>query len=573
MVAALVPSPVEAEVARSARALAEVQNAMTDVVRAVGGRTTTDSSSTVAAFGSLGMWAYLPPPSAEQSWRTLDLDLVSMERLSPHKIAELMADLSPEISGGVNDWLRFCNPGYELVAMNANGRPHPRGQKAADEFRDQLAALHGTFDVVVNRLYLGAYMRGAFFSELVGDQRGRAPVDIATPDPATVRFRRIHDPVRGDVYDLGQLQGGRFVSLSDRETIRYVPVDPFPGSPYGRPMISASIFLGLFLLGLLRDVRRVVAQQGYPRLDVSVDVKRLYESLPQGTITNLDEFSAWSAKFLNQIAQVYQGIKPDSAYVHLDSVTVNHPKGALDNSSLGALDGLTKAIERGLARGLKTSPLILGLTEGTSEAQANRQWEIHAARIKAAQHWCEGSLGAHFTQAVQMQGIDAVIAVQFAELRSAELLRDEQVKQLQLANAVVAYNEGIIGQDEKAMYAWGKDKADQEAPRVTAAGATADVPDASEVVAEPGANRMAYRRAATTLAGSRRARVPAELIMADGTRARAYFVGARIEGSADDLPAVPAKVPVTEADDDPAGEAWDDALPEYAGLLDAEVVE
>src|SRR5690606_28043428 len=141
---------------------------------------------------------------------------------------------------------------------------------------------YGSVDIVFGRLFMSAFLRGALFAELVLDSGGRVPVDLATPDPISVRFRRVQDPQRGPIWQPGQWQGGEFVPL-DRPTVRYTPVDPFPGSPYGRPLAAPSLFTTLFLLAMLHDIRRVVQQQGYPRLDISLDTEKMATLLSQIT--------------------------------------------------------------------------------------------------------------------------------------------------------------------------------------------------------------------------------------------------------------------------------------------------
>ena len=123
-------------------------------------------------------------------------------------------------------------------------------------------------------------MRGALFSELVLDADAQTAIDLATPDPGTVRFRQAIDPVLGRVWLLGQFQAGQFVDLSMRETIGYIPIDPAPANPYGRAPAAPAIFSSLFLLGLLHDLRRVVAQQGYPRYDLAISLEQLRKATP-----------------------------------------------------------------------------------------------------------------------------------------------------------------------------------------------------------------------------------------------------------------------------------------------------
>jgi hypothetical protein len=94
----------------------------------------------------------------------------------------------------------------------------------------------------------------------------RAPLDIATSDPATVRFQLRDLPDRGPSWVPGKWQDGRFVTF-DVPNVIYIPLDPEPGSPHGRPMLAPAVFISIFLLGVLHDLRRVIAQQGYPRTD------------------------------------------------------------------------------------------------------------------------------------------------------------------------------------------------------------------------------------------------------------------------------------------------------------------
>lgn len=116
--------------------------------------------------------------------------------------------------------------------------------------------------------------------ELVLDRRGRLPVDVKIHDARLARFKKLDDPLRGPIWQLGRIVDGQWQAIT-ADTVRYIPLDPAPDSPYGRPMVSPAMFTSLFLIGLLHDLRRVVAQQGYPRIDVEVKLDELAESLPE----------------------------------------------------------------------------------------------------------------------------------------------------------------------------------------------------------------------------------------------------------------------------------------------------
>lgn len=424
-------------------------------------RVSWDDANSMPAFGGLYIAA---PPDHESQWRTETLDSQTLSRRSPAELIELLADLSPEVSRALWDFCRMFNPGWECKALRPSGIVDKRGQAALDAFWEMIEQLYISPDVVINSLIIAGFLRGAFAGELVLDQAGRLPVDLATPDPYAFRYRKVSDPVRGTVWQIGQWQGGKWVPLNI-PTFAYVPIDRFPGSPYGRSPAAPALFAALFLLGMLHDLRRVVQQQGYPRLDLAVQMEALRDMMPADLDDDPAAFKKWVDDTINEVGDVYASLQPDDAYIHTDVVTVNRPVGTVDASSLGAVDALIMALERMITRALKTMPLLMGLSDNAGETFANRQWELHAAGIKALQHLLEELLERLLTVMLQAQGLQAHVEFRFAELRASEMLRDEQTLTLQIANATAQYEAGWISQDEAALKGAGKEKSDQPEPR------------------------------------------------------------------------------------------------------------
>lgn len=425
-----------------------------------GGRASLDDASAGLA-SSLAAYAAL---DAESEWRRFDLDTQTLAAMTPNELAAYLVDLSPEVSAGLWQWLRLCNPGWEATALTpGSDAPSPAGQAALNRFTDELDDLYGSADVVFNRLFLGAFMRGGVMAELVLDQAGRAPIDLATPDPGSARWRKVTDPARGVVWQIGQQQSGRFVAL-DRPTVRYAPIDPLPGKPWGRAPLAPAFFTGLFLLGMLHDLRRVVAQQGYPRLDIAVNFEALASQAPEDAQPGSEKFAAWVSSVMDEINNVYSQLEPDDAYVHGDIISVNRPISAVATDLLGGIDALMAALERMASRGLKLMPLLLGINQSTTETNANRQWEIQAAAVKSLQHITETVLERLLTLSLEAQGIAAAVRFRFAELRAAEQLRDAQTERLRIINAREKYAAGWISQDEAALEITGH-AADAMGPR------------------------------------------------------------------------------------------------------------
>lgn len=500
-----------------------------------GGRISKDRPQQALGWGT----AILPPPDYESDWRALTLDDRTLARLTPTRLLQMMADLSPEVSSALWYFLRLCNPGWEAEALRPNSETQDkRAQRAIDDFMDLLDDQYGAVDVVFNRLFMATFLRGAALGELVLNRTGKLPVDIATPDPITIRFKEMVDEDRGLIWVPGQWQSTGFVTFED-ETIRYLPVDPFPGSPYGRPLVSPALFTSLFLLSMMHDLKRVIQQQGYPRLDIAIDFAALAESMPDEA-----HKSGWADAVRTAVENAYAALEPDDAFVHDANITINRPIGAVDADSLGAVDALIQALERMAARALKTMPLLMGITESTSETQANRQFEIQAAGIKSIQHLVENLMERLLKLALEVQGIQADIAFRFAEIRAAEELRDAQTLAMQIANAKALYDHGYTSQDESSEMVTGH-PADAPEPRVSTGGIG--------IVQGDGDGEEALNQ------GSDRKR---------GVRAPLIPDGADL--STLDVPDV---VIITAADVDAAIDAWDETMPEYAGLLEATIEE
>lgn len=437
--------------------------AITPPLTSIGGRLSTDTSNTF--FGSPHV--ILPPQSTTDQWEMIRLDDDRMGRLSPIQLIEVLSDLSPDMSRALWDFLRLCNPGYTITVLDKKGgNLDPVGQKMVEDFILKLDKLYGSADVVINRMFMAAFIRGAFFTELVLDLDGRTMVDLATPDPASIRFIRSEDPVRGMIWQLaqwqnrpappGQQQLAGFVTL-DWPTIQYIPIDPFPGIPYGRAIAAPAIFSTCFLLGMLHDLRRVISQQGYPRLDISINIEKLKTSMPNSVLKDPVLYKEWCDRAISEVESSYRNLRPDSTFVHTDVAEMNRPQGTVDSSSLGAIDGLIEALERMNTRALKTMPFMMASTQTTTETLANREWEVQTAGIASLQVHGETQLETQMMLGCQAQGHPCWVEWEFDALRATEALRDAQVDTLKIQNEINKYVMGIKTLDQVAQCLEGHD--------------------------------------------------------------------------------------------------------------------
>lgn len=433
---------------------------------------------------SLSTGTIMPPPDYEMDWKHENLDTNTLTTVSPTRLLEILANLSPEMSKGVWDYMRLLNPGWSFEVFSPGGEtPNARGRAIVEEILDRIKQQHGSVDVVLGRLHMGAYMRGGYFGEAVFDDVGREMIDIATPDPASVRFKVVEDQeTKKQRWQLGQWQDYKFVPLDEEEGVSYIPVDPYPGSPYGRPLVAPAMFSALFLLGLLHDLRRVISQQGWPRIHIKVLVDKLLAGLEQDeNVQTSEQVEKALQAAIDDVKTEYARLQPDDAYITGDDVEIGGPIGVTGSTNLSGIEGVIEVVERMLVRALKTMPLVLGITDGVSEANANRQWEILVAGVKALQHLAESMLERFFELACRMQGVQVNVVWEFSEIRASERQRDALSYSQEIDNQYKLLDKGMIDRDEVAMELVGhppyKSEEEMKAEALEIAGQTEDDPD------------------------------------------------------------------------------------------------
>jgi hypothetical protein len=353
----------------------------------------------------------------------------------------------------------MCNPGYTVKVYELGGQKviNDAGTQDLNFFLDYLRKLYGSFDVVLGRYFIGAFLRGAICGELVLDGSANEAVDLVAPDPFSVKFKRAIDPLRGLIWVPGQQVGNDFVTL-DIPTFKYVPIDPLPASPYGRSLASPALFTSIFMLSLYHDIKRVIMQQGYKRMDIELNTESAQDAFVFDN-QGFDSLGKYISAAIDAVKSVYSQLEPDDAFIHTDIFKMNAPQGTVDSDSIGAIDKIMERLEKTITRGLKSNGVVMDTSNNTNESDANRKWEIYSAGIKSIQHHCENMLEELFQLKLQAKGIQAEVEFRFAELRASEMFRDAQTHQLMIQNARNEEEAGFTSHDEAANKVVGHDAA------------------------------------------------------------------------------------------------------------------
>src|SRR5262245_15276708 len=84
----------------------------------------------------------LPPDQITESWRLINLAASVIRGMPAPRLMRVLADLSPDVSRSLWDFLRLVNPGWECEITYPNStRPHPAGQAAFKFWTNSLTRL------------------------------------------------------------------------------------------------------------------------------------------------------------------------------------------------------------------------------------------------------------------------------------------------------------------------------------------------------------------------------------------------------------------------------------------------
>lgn len=395
-------------------------------------------------FGAgLGLEQVVPKPSPTNSWRTLDIFRKNYLDLPYELLAQIALDLSPQVNKGLYDWLRFGNPGYLMKEDNA------RAESANLDFIGLLNGYYGSFKSHLDTMWAGIFTTGGLFVELVLDEGGRSPIDLAVNNPIKAEFRRERHGVRGTIDRLGMQTRLGWRYLDDDPLVKYIGFDKLAGSPYGRPIIGPAVYAGLTLLALIQILQKVLANQGLSRMDYELDAEELLRLIDRNPdIAGDDEATAqFISEQLDKVKNVLENLEPDSDYVHLSTVKVNYGTSPIQTDTRG-LDTIINNLQRDVTNGIKSISSLSNVLDSTTETHIRSQLEYYVAAIQSTQDEVADVLSQFFNIGNQVQGIRSETMFSFYKQRTADKKADAEIEQVRTDTVIKKLDAGIIDESE-----------------------------------------------------------------------------------------------------------------------------
>lgn len=415
-----------------------------------------------------------------------NIDLTKLQNYTAEELLELLVSVHPDVSHALHTYLRMGETPLSFTADNDSAQATL--DALVDMFGKPLPSpgyQHGrSLDKLDGIQRLMVMVRGACAGEVVLNDAVNDVVDIVPVDPMLIWFRREPDTQRLEPWQYvrfpkyNQDEAGEWFGQYkkiDTPTFIYEELDPFVDDPYGRSPILPVLQIVFFHLQVLQDLKAVVHNQGYPRMDVKILEEVVLKDMPAQYQKDPNQQRKWLSDRLVEYQTAFSSLNPDDAMIHWDNLEVSYVQGmrgpAIDISKL------IDVIDTQLATSLKTLLTLLSRHQGSTETYSSVDTQIYIKTVESARSVVKRFWSRAFSIAARVRGVQTSVEVEYApiDLRT----ENEQQKDLssRLENLESAESNFYITPEEAAKEA-----------RV-AIGLDAEIPD--ELMARLGAKHEA----------------------------------------------------------------------------------
>jgi len=354
---------------------------------------------------------------------TRQIDITQFKNYSTFDLLDLLRHNHPETSFSIWQYLRVANSSVICKAKGIRGGDDERGQKVLDKLLWKLnhPPTGNNFqearglDLITGQLLLNIMMRGGAGNELVLNSLGKMD-RLQVFDTATIYFQGENG--RLVPYQRQTVPGSNGYVKLDYPTIMYQPLDPAPDDPYGSSPLISLIQVVAWQVGFLNDLQAAVHQVGYPRLRVKLLEEIAKKNAPSHVQNDPVKYREWMDKIKLDVQTNMKNLDPDAIPVLWDSADLDLVgKGG---SQTIKVDAVINTINKSLAAALKTLSSIIGIGENTSKESYAAELKLYSRGIESIQTVVENLLERALTMALNLEGVQGWVDVEFApvDLRS-----------------------------------------------------------------------------------------------------------------------------------------------------------
>lgn len=386
--------------------------------------------------------------------RTANLDLTTLRNGTTTKstIRDL-AQVSPDLSASVWAYQRMVvTPGFMAVARTQDGVIDVPATKALQQILarmnfltdyaegfNNIAGITAVAESVARELRL----YGSCAMELILD-KARLPSRLQPISTTQIQF---YEDTKGLLYPI-QLIGGEERNL-DTPAFFYESLDQDLLTAYSDSPMEAALAATLSDAEFTQDVRRVIKRALHPRLDVSIGTEEFRKSIPLEIAGDADAARAYQNNYISAVETTVNGLEPDDALVHFDSVTFDY----LNNGNV-SLDKeyttLQEMINSKLATGTKAPPAVLGHGSGSANI-ASTETQLFIKYCAGVQLKINSILSRALTLAVRLMGFDVYVQFKFDEIDLRPSSELEAFKAMKQSRILEMLSIGMITDEEASL--------------------------------------------------------------------------------------------------------------------------
>jgi hypothetical protein len=386
--------------------------------------------------------------------RTANLDLLTLRNGTSTKstIREL-AKVSPDLSASVWAYQRMVvTPGFMAVARTQDGLPDKAATAALQQvlarmnyltdYAEGFSNISGVH-AVAEAMAMELRMDGSCAMELVLD-KARLPSRLQPISTTQILF---YEDNKGLLYPV-QLIGGEERNL-DTPAFFYEALDQDLLTAYSASPMEAALAATLADAEFTQDVRRVIKRALHPRLVASINYEAFRKSIPQDIAGDSDKEREYQENYINAVESVVNGLEPDDALVHFDSVTFDY----LNNGNV-SLDKeyttLQEMINAKLATGTKAPPAVLGHGSGSANI-ASTETMLFIKYCTGAQIKLNSIFSRALTLAIRLMGFDVYVQFKFDDIDLRPEAELEAFRAMKQSRILEQLSIGMITDDEASL--------------------------------------------------------------------------------------------------------------------------
>lgn len=403
--------------------------------------------STPTNFNPIGLNGY--SFIYRREYQDLDLSNIDIGDYDAIELLTLLADLNPDVSRALWNVLRVAGTDLRFQVTTPAGVDDPIGQKIVDSLIARLNFSAGGFRNLVIQLIMSGYLQGAMALDISPTPKLDDIEDFFPVNPITIYFMR--DDTQTPVpFQRQPLFWGSLIAPFRRMNTNlffYTPVDPAVDDVYGRPPTAPVLTMVFFQQQVYRDLQRVIHQQGWPKIDISVVTEILKANCPPDIQTDDQLYQDWIGARINEIIDAYNSMAPEDAYVHPDYTKVSSDNAKAGNG-LFNVDGLLNAIRSQVISALKMNPIMMGMDAGSTETFSTVELAIFSKSVETLRLPVGDILSKAFDVALQLQGRIGIIKPIWPPIQILSRMATALAEAQEAANQAYFRDQGWVTQDQ-----------------------------------------------------------------------------------------------------------------------------